>query len=150
MMAPARSSDMPFLPGMDTTLLRFDAEALWRGFSLPARGRRKAGYVFGLLTSGGKAVSKQDLVRAPGGGCAERSLGPAPACRGQEEYVDERTRLGRKEAPGPPSGVARGALCVLVPEGTGARDAERGRATGAGIDCVSIGKSALGGVVDKS
>ncbi|MDC0766726.1 ATP-binding protein [Streptomyces sp. HD] len=60
-MVPARSSDASFLPGMNTTLLRFDAEALWRGFDLPARGRRKAGNVFGFLTSGDKAVSKQDL-----------------------------------------------------------------------------------------
>ncbi|MGC0405168.1 hypothetical protein RKD27_007812 [Streptomyces sp. SAI-126] len=60
-MVPARSSDAPFLPGMNTTLLRFDAEALWRGFDLPARGRRMAGNVFGFLTSGDKAVSKHDL-----------------------------------------------------------------------------------------
>lgn len=60
-MVPARSSDAPFLAGMNTTLLRFDAEALWRGFDLPARGRRKAGNVFAFLTSGDKAVSKQDL-----------------------------------------------------------------------------------------
>ncbi|MEV7721953.1 ATP-binding protein [Streptomyces sp. NPDC088184] len=60
-MVPARSSDAPFMPGMNTILLRFDAEALWRGFDLPARGRRKAGNVFGFLTSGDKAVSKQDL-----------------------------------------------------------------------------------------
>ncbi|MFD0346035.1 hypothetical protein ACFQ0M_07970 [Kitasatospora aburaviensis] len=46
---------------MNTTLLRFDAEALWRGFDLPARGRRRAGNIFGFLTSGDKAVSKQDL-----------------------------------------------------------------------------------------
>lgn len=60
-MVPARSSDRPFLPGMNTTLLRFDAQALWRGFDLPARGRRKAGNIFGFLTGGDKAVSKQDL-----------------------------------------------------------------------------------------
>ncbi|MFI9328751.1 hypothetical protein ACIGZJ_14535 [Kitasatospora sp. NPDC052868] len=60
-MVPARSSDAPFLAGMNTTLLRFDAEALWRGFDLPARGRRKAGNVFGFLTGGDTAVSKQDL-----------------------------------------------------------------------------------------
>ncbi|MFE7528048.1 AAA family ATPase [Kitasatospora sp. NPDC057542] len=60
-MVPARSSDVPFLAGMNTTLLRFDAEALWRGFDLPARGRRKAGNVFGFLTGGDTAVSKQDL-----------------------------------------------------------------------------------------
>lgn len=60
-MVPARSSDVPFLPGMNSTLLRFDAEALWRGYDLPARGRRPAGNIFGFLTSGDRAVSKQDL-----------------------------------------------------------------------------------------
>ncbi|MGW8597613.1 AAA family ATPase [Streptomyces sp. NPDC055893] len=60
-MVPARSSDVPFLPGMNSTLLRFDAEALWRGYDLPARGRRPKGNVFGFLTSGDRAVSKQDL-----------------------------------------------------------------------------------------
>ncbi|MFG3261802.1 AAA family ATPase [Streptomyces bobili] len=60
-MVPARSSDAPFLPGMNTTLLRFDVEALWRGFDLPARGRRRAGNIFGFLTSGEEAVSKRDL-----------------------------------------------------------------------------------------
>ncbi|MEU3597135.1 ATP-binding protein [Streptomyces sp. NPDC006798] len=60
-MVPARSSDMPFLPGMNSTLLRFDAEVLWRGYDLPARGRRPAGNIFGFLTSGDRAVSKQDL-----------------------------------------------------------------------------------------
>lgn len=60
-MVPARSSDLPFLPGMNSTLLRFDAKALWRGYDLPARGRRSAGNIFGFLTSGDRAVSKQDL-----------------------------------------------------------------------------------------
>ncbi|WP_330323009.1 ATP-binding protein [Streptomyces anulatus] len=60
-MVPARSSDVPFLPGMNSTLLRFDAKALWRGYDLPARGRRPAGNIFGFLTSGDRAVSKQDL-----------------------------------------------------------------------------------------
>ncbi|MGW8954673.1 AAA family ATPase [Streptomyces sp. NPDC055709] len=60
-MVPARSSDAPFLPGMNTTLLRFDAQALWRGFDLPGRGRRKAGNIFGFLTSGDRAVSKENL-----------------------------------------------------------------------------------------
>ncbi|WP_123978864.1 hypothetical protein [Streptomyces sp. Ag109_O5-1] len=31
-MVPARFSDAPFLPGVNTTLLRFDGKALWRGF----------------------------------------------------------------------------------------------------------------------
>ncbi|MGX2993594.1 AAA family ATPase [Streptomyces sp. JNUCC 64] len=60
-MVPARSSDVPFLPGMNSTLLRFDAEVLWRGYDLPARGRRPAGNIFGFLTGGDRAVSKQDL-----------------------------------------------------------------------------------------
>ncbi|MFE2672525.1 P-loop domain-containing protein [Streptomyces hygroscopicus] len=60
-MVPARPSDAPFLPGLNTTLLRFDAQALWRGFDLPARGRRKAGNIFGFLTSGDRAVSKENL-----------------------------------------------------------------------------------------
>ncbi|SDS54760.1 AAA ATPase domain-containing protein [Streptomyces sp. TLI_053] len=60
-MVPARPSDRPFLAGMNTTLLRFDAEALWRGFELPAQGRRRAGDVLGFLTGGDTAVSKEDL-----------------------------------------------------------------------------------------
>ncbi|MFC9085476.1 AAA family ATPase [Nocardiopsis dassonvillei] len=60
-MVPARSSEALFLTGMNTTLLRFDAEALWRGVNLKAQGRRKAGNVFGFLHSGDTAVSKQDL-----------------------------------------------------------------------------------------
>ncbi|WP_328663250.1 AAA family ATPase [Streptomyces sp. NBC_00328] len=60
-MVPAGSPDSPFLAGMNTTLLRFDAEALLRGFDLPARGRRKAGNIFGFLTSGDRAVSKENL-----------------------------------------------------------------------------------------
>ncbi|MBB4930686.1 hypothetical protein F4561_001506 [Lipingzhangella halophila] len=61
MMVPARSSDALFLTGMKSTLLRFDADALWRGFSLKAQGRRQAGNVFGFLTRGNTAVSRQDL-----------------------------------------------------------------------------------------
>ncbi|MFJ1671622.1 AAA family ATPase [Streptomyces bottropensis] len=60
-MVPARASDVPFLAGMNTTLLRFDAEAIWQGVELPARGRRKAGNVFGFLAEGDMAVSKEDL-----------------------------------------------------------------------------------------
>ncbi|MFF5546264.1 AAA family ATPase [Streptomyces olivaceoviridis] len=60
-MVPARASDAPFLAGMNTTLLRFDAEALWRGVELPAQGRRKAGNVFGFLAEGDTAISKEDL-----------------------------------------------------------------------------------------
>ncbi|WP_037624146.1 AAA family ATPase [Streptomyces aureus] len=60
-MVPASSGDLPFLAGMNTTLLRFDAEALLRGFDLPARGRRKAGNIFEFLTSGDKAVPRENL-----------------------------------------------------------------------------------------
>ncbi|MEV5885364.1 ATP-binding protein [Streptomyces sp. NPDC052020] len=60
-MVPARASDAPFLAGMNTTLLRFDAEALWRGVELPAQGRRKAGNVFRFLAEGDTAVAKEDL-----------------------------------------------------------------------------------------
>ncbi|PWJ02482.1 hypothetical protein DKG34_38350 [Streptomyces sp. NWU49] len=60
-MVPARASDAPFLAGMNTTLLRFDADALWRGVELPVQGRRKAGNVFRFLAEGDTAVSKEDL-----------------------------------------------------------------------------------------
>lgn len=60
-MVPARASDAPFLAGMNTTLMRFDAKALWQGVELPAQGRRKAGNVFGFLTEGDTAVSREDL-----------------------------------------------------------------------------------------
>lgn len=60
-MVPARGSDAPFLAGMNTTLLRFDAEALWQGVELPAQGRRKAGNVFAFLTEDDTAVSREDL-----------------------------------------------------------------------------------------
>ncbi|MGW3397319.1 AAA family ATPase [Streptomyces hydrogenans] len=60
-MVPARASDAPFLAGMNTTLRRFDAEALWQGVELPAQGRRKAGNVFRFLTEGKMAVSREDL-----------------------------------------------------------------------------------------
>ncbi|MGA4967613.1 AAA family ATPase [Streptomyces pseudogriseolus] len=60
-MVPARASDAPFLAGMNTTLLRFEAEALWQGVELPAKGRRKAGNVFGFLAEGDTAVAKEDL-----------------------------------------------------------------------------------------
>ncbi|MFJ2824687.1 AAA family ATPase [Streptomyces toxytricini] len=60
-MVPARASDAPFLAGMNTTLLRFDAKALWQGVELPAKGRRKAGNVFGFLSEGDTAISKEDL-----------------------------------------------------------------------------------------
>lgn len=60
-MIPADASHAPFLPGMTTNRLRFDAEALWRGVELPARGRRRAGNVFAFLREGGTRVAKQDL-----------------------------------------------------------------------------------------
>lgn len=60
-MVPARASDASFLAGVNTTLLRFDAEALWQGVELPAQGRRKAGNVFGFLTEGDTAVAREDL-----------------------------------------------------------------------------------------
>ncbi|MFJ3927472.1 AAA family ATPase [Streptomyces sp. NPDC090022] len=60
-MVPARASDAPFLAGMNTTLMRFDAAALWKGVELPAKGKRKAGNVFGFLTEGDTAVSREDL-----------------------------------------------------------------------------------------
>jgi len=60
-MIPADASHASFLPGMTTTRLQFDAEALWRGVELPARGRRRAGNVFAFLRQGESRVEKQDL-----------------------------------------------------------------------------------------
>lgn len=59
---PASPDPGPFLPGMNTTRLRFDAAALWQGFVLPAAGRRPEGDVFAFLREGSSCVNREDLA----------------------------------------------------------------------------------------